>query len=336
MDYYDVLGVNKNASMQDIKKAYRKLSFKYHPDKNNGNDSEEFKIISNAYSVLSDSDKKRQYDNSFVTTNRRGGGNIFDNMFSSFMNMNEAYDNLNSIPTNNYKKDNIQDEMLNSMFENLMKNMSGMNGKAKDPQMFFFTSDNMPGMPGMQPPVQEIDTVEDLHCETTITFEQSYTGCTMPILIERENVQKSGKYYEKEKLYVTLPPGVDNGEIITIENKGNINGDKFGNIKVNIIIENDESNYLYDRNGIDLIYHKEITFKESICGFDFVLEHIDGNKLKFDSSRGNIIQNYDRKVIKEKGFNRNETTGNLVIIFHVKHPETKLTEEKLKLFDEQL
>ena len=138
MDYYDVLGVNKNASMQDIKKAYRKLSFKYHPDKNNGNDSEQFKIISNAYSVLSDSDKKRQYDNSFVTTNRRGGGNIFDNMFSSFMNINEAYDNLNNMSTNGYKKDNIQDEMLNSMFENLMKNMSGMNGKQKDPQMFFY------------------------------------------------------------------------------------------------------------------------------------------------------------------------------------------------------
>ena len=57
MDYYDVLGVNKNASMQDIKKAYRKLSFKYHPDKNGGHDSE-FKRINDAYSVLSDSEKK--------------------------------------------------------------------------------------------------------------------------------------------------------------------------------------------------------------------------------------------------------------------------------------
>ena len=95
VDYYKVLGVDKNASEQQLKSAYRKLAVKYHPDKNPGNKEAEqkFKEIAEAYQVLSDADKRRQYD-TFGTVDMNGGGGfhsandifsqIFGSMFGGF------------------------------------------------------------------------------------------------------------------------------------------------------------------------------------------------------------------------------------------------------------
>ena len=68
--------------------------------------------------------------------------------------------------------------------------------------------------------------------------------------------------------------------------------------------------------------------------FNFILEHINGKKMKMTSSRGNIIQNGDKKVLKGLGFERNDKLGDLVIDFIISHPEETLTDEQLKLIEE--
>ena len=89
-DYYEILGVNRDATSDDIKKAYRKLAVKYHPDKNSGDKAaeERFKEASNAYSVLSDPDKRRAYDT-------RGHAGVHGMGFEGFTNVNDIFSHIN-------------------------------------------------------------------------------------------------------------------------------------------------------------------------------------------------------------------------------------------------
>ena len=106
--------------------------------------------------------------------------------------------------------------------------------------------------------------------------------------------------------------------------------DNTSDIKVHIKVK---EHPIFKRNGIHLVLPKQVSFKESLTGFNFILEHLNGSKTKLSSSRGNIIQNGDKKVIKELGFERNDKKGDLIIMFHVNHPPNKLTEEQLGWFE---
>ena len=88
----------------------------------------------------------------------------------------------------------------------------------------------------------------------------------------------------------------------------------------------------YERNGLNLIYHLSLSFRESICGFDRVVKLIDGTDLKLISSRGNVIQNFDKHLIKNKGISRDNNIGDLIINFKINHPNV-LSEEQIKLFE---
>lgn len=304
MDYYKVLKIDKNASSDEIKKAYRKLSLQFHPDKPTG-DSEKFKNINEAYQTLSDPEKKQIYDSGGIRRQFSSGPNGFpdgaDELFKMFfggggppgmfsgMNFSEG-----SIPTEFFGP-NIR------MFHN---------GRPV----------NMRSALSKPAPI-----VKTKH----ISFTQSYNGYQLPITIERWIVIEGIKKIEKEKIYVNIPKGIDDGEMIILRDKGNIiDMNRKGDIKIFIKIEN---NTPFKREGLDLIFTKNLSLKEALTGFNFTINYLNGQELSINNNGGTIIKPGFRKIIPNMGFERGEQTGNLIIKFDIEFPESLTQEQKNKL-----
>ena len=304
MDYYKILNVSPNASESEIKKSYRSLSFKYHPDKNpDPSVAEQYKLINEAYETLNDPQKKIQYDNRNNPTN-------IDSIFKQMFNPHGGHGfQQRSNPQN--------------IFEEIFKMHTMHNGMNMPEPMIFFTEDPIN--------INQHINIEPLDKEFEISFEQSFKGGNVPIQIEREFRKGNMQFKEQEKIYITIPQGIDDGEIIEIPEKGNVCFDRRGLLRLHIKIS---SNATFQRKGLHLIYNHTITFKESICGFEYLIHFIDGSPLKLKSSKGNIIQNGDEKPVKGKVFTRDGQTGDLIIHFKVTSQE--LTEEQLTLFEQTL
>ena len=159
--------------------------------------------------------------------------------------------------------------------------------------------------------------VEDLNIKLDITLEESYYGCEKEINVKRRIIKGNSCKEEKERMYVTIPCGTDQDEIIEIEEKGNIINKEKSKIKIKINLLPSS----IKRYGLDIKYVKEITFKESILGYSFIYNHIDGTQLKISTNPGDIIINNEKRLIKERGFKRNEKKGNLIIEFLVTKPK---------------
>jgi len=166
-----------------------------------------------------------------------------------------------------------------------------------------------------------------------VPIDKILTGTTIPVDIERWIIENGLKVFEKETVYVTVPKGIDEGEIILLKEKGNIISDtNKGDIKIFVKIEN---NTEFKRSGLDLILEKTITVKEALCGFIFELKYLTGKVYTITNNSGNIISHGYKKLIPNMGLTRDGHTGNLLIIFDVKFPE-KLSDEvinALKIVD---
>ena len=307
MDFYKILNVSPNASEGEIKKSYRALSFKYHPDKNpDPSVAEQYKLINEAYETLNDPQKRAHYDN---RNNPLSMDSILKEMFHGHM------QGMGRKPAPGPQ----------NIFEEIFK-MHSMGGMGMQEPMIFFTDDPLNAMNSMNQM-----NIEPLDKQIEITFEQSFKGANIPIIIEREFRKGNNLFKEQEKIYVSIPPGIDDGEIIEIQDKGNCLFDRRGLLRLHIKIAYHAT---FERKGLNMIYNHTITFKESICGFEYLLQYIDGAPLKLKSSRGNIIQNGDEKSVKGKGFNRDGQTGDLIIHFKVTSQE--LTDEQIALFEKEL
>jgi DnaJ-class molecular chaperone len=320
--FYDILEVPETAQPDEIKKAYRKLSMIHHPDKNGNSQesTEKFQKISEAYEVLGTPEKKKEYD---MTQNNP----FFKMMSQQGLNPNQGM-NMNPV-----------DELFSSIFG--MPFMSGGGGMGPDIQ---FMGQNMgpnirvfhngrpvqnqgfgpgpgPGFPflNQQKPIPIIKHIN-------VPIDKILTGTTIPVDIERWMIENGLKVFEHETVYVTVPKGIDEGEIILLKEKGNIISDaNKGDIKIFIKIENDTE---FKRSGLDLILEKTITVKEALCGFTFELKYLTGKTYTITNNSGNIISHGYKKLIPNMGLSRDSHTGNLLIIFDVKFPE-KLSDEVL-------
>jgi DnaJ family protein A protein 2 len=178
--------------------------------------------------------------------------------------------------------------------------------------------------PSMQKPSPIIKTIN-------INITQILTNNSIPIEIERWIIENENKVFENETIYVDIPQGIDENEIIILRDKGNIvNENCKGDIKIFVKIVNETE---FSRSGLDLLLEKTISLKDALCGFNFEINYINGKSYTLNNSSGNIITPEYRKIVKNMGLKRGENTGNLIIIFHVKFPETLTEEQMLKLKD---
>ena len=291
-DYYKVLGVSENSSGDEIKKAFRKLSLKHHPDR--GGDSNVFKKINEAYQTLGDAEKREMYK----------------------MRRNNPFQRFNG------SNDVNMDPILRMFFGGGMPGgmPGGMHGM---PNVQIFRNGRPVNMNRMQKPEPLIQNI-------IINLTQSYSGVNYPLVINRWIMINNVKKTETEKIYFPIPKGIDSGEIIVIKDKGNcVNNTLRGDLKLHITVKN---NTEFKREGLNLKIKKSITLKQALTGFSFEVRHINGKTYTINNDKGNIIPVNYSKEINNLGMSRDNNIGKLIIIFDILFPEKLTNEqiEKLK------
>ncbi|MGQ9818505.1 MAG: DnaJ C-terminal domain-containing protein [Candidatus Kapaibacteriales bacterium] len=299
-DYYKILGVNKNASVDEIKKAYRKLAQKYHPDKNPGNKiaEEKFKDINEAYEVLSDPEKRRKYDSlgtSWTNFQSQGGRSDQFNWADWFT----------SQPIGNQRRwqktgvSNLDDIFGSGMkFSEFFEKIFGFN--------FGATSHSKPTSTPDQ----------DIHYELTISLEEAFKGTTK--LVEINN----------RKVEVKIKPGIVDGQILRIPLQNIISHNTKASLLITIRIQPHNK---VERQGDDLLVEVPIDIYKLIFGGESKIKTFGGT-IKFKIPPGS--QNGKTLILRGQGmpkYNNPLNRGDLYIKLIAKIPEN-LSEKELDLF----
>lgn len=309
-DYYEVLGVSRNADKATLKKAYRKLAKKYHPDTNEGNKeaAERFKEITEAYEVLSDEEKRKLYDqfghaafsqegpqpNGF---NQNGGyyeyhydGNaqdmndIFGDIFGSFFNKNKAHSGFEDFDFGN-------GNFYSDHFSHREYSENGRN----------------------------------LHAEVEITFEEAAFGCKKVIHIQNPN---SGV----QSLEVSVPAGIESGKTMRLKGKGmpaTGNGQS-GDLLLKVNVKEKPG---FERKGMDIYTTVNIPFTTAVLGGEATVPTIYGNvicKVKEGTQSGSKIRLKGKGIVSMKN---PSLRGDQYTSIQIQVPQNLSQEAKKKLME---
>lgn len=342
-DYYEILGVARSASKEDIKKAYRKLAHQYHPDKKGG-DEKKFKEVNEAYQVLSNDEKRAQYDQfGRVGDNNMGGGwdfgsfNGFEDMdmgdiFESFFGRGGGFGGAQGRRRGRDISIDIEIPFSESVFGTERRVLIRKRA----------TCDTCSGT-GKEEGSAEI-TCSRCHGSGTIRdTKKSFFG-TFTQVVECAECHGRGKIPEKkcrachgeevlvksEEIRIIIPPGIENGEVVRIAGKGEAaRGSEAGDLYVKVHVL---PHPVFKRSRNDLYMKLEIPLSEALLGGSHHVPTLDGEikvKIPQGVSDGEVLK------VAGKGVPREDATrGDLLIEVKIKLPK-KLT-PAVKALIEQL
>ena len=340
-DYYEVLGLSKGASADEIKKAYRKLSKQYHPDLNKEEGAEaKFKEIAEAYEVLSDDQKRARYDQfghedpsaGFGGGGFGGAGGFggFEDIFSSFF----GGGGRRQDPNAPRKGDDLQYRM-NISFEDAVfgketeieipkeENCETCNGSGAKPGT---TPQNCSHCNGAGTINQSVDTpfgrmVNKRTCP-------SCRGAGKIIVDKCTTCRGDGKVQKRKKIKVTIPAGVDDGQQLRVSGQGEpgYNGGPAGDLYIVFTVKRHEQ---FERDGDDIYYELKLTFPQASLGDEIEVPTIHGKvklKIPAGTQSGAQFRLKDKGVKNVHGYGM----GHQYVIVKVVTP-TKLTEKQKQL-----
>lgn len=351
-DYYEVLGVDRNADDATLKKAYRVLAKKYHPDMNPGDKEAEkkFKEASEAYAILSDPEKRRQYDQFGHAAFEGGGagaggfdfsgmdfGDIFGDIFGDFFGGGSSRRSSNGPMKGANVRASVRitfEEAMAGCEKELELNLkdecpdchgtgakpgtspetcSKCGGKGK----VMFTQQSLFGM------VQNVQTCPECHGSGKVVKEK----CS--------RCRGNGYVANKRKISVSIPAGIDNGQSVRIRGKGEPgkNGGSRGDLLVEIIVANHP---IFQRQDMNIFSTAPISFAQAALGGEIRISTIDGDVL-YNVKPG--TQTDTRIRLKGKGvpsLRNKEIRGDQYVTLVVQVPTNLNAEAKeaLRKFDE--
>jgi molecular chaperone DnaJ len=347
-DYYEILGVAKGSSADEIKKAYRKIALQFHPDRNPGNkDAEDkFKEAAEAYEVLSNPDKRAQYDRFGHAGVGNNGG--FGGHGPGGMRMEDIFQNFGDIFGNDMfggmfgggggrrqgtRGANLRIKLKMSFTEIA----NGANKKIKVKKHITCqqcagsgakdkSSIQTCGTCGGSGQVRRV-TNTFLGQMQTVTTCPTCNGEGSTITQKCSNCKGEGRVYGEETLSLEIPAGVQDGMQLSMNGRGNA-GERGGPPGDLLLLVEEEKHEFLTRHDLDVVYHLHISFPEAVLGIQTEVPTIDGKakiKIPAGTQSGKIFK------LKGKGFPAFQSSyekGDELIEVNVWSPQTLTNEEK--------
>jgi curved DNA-binding protein len=268
-NYYEILGIPKDASKDVIKDAYRKLALQYHPDRNKSPGAEEkFKEISEAYAVLSDDEKRQQYDNL--------GKTGFDQKYTR------------------------EDIFRGADFDSIFRDMGVSSGFGDLFSVFFNGQDFIQ----RQRPIRG----RDIGYEVYITLEEAAHGVEKEIPIQRIEKDRKRLVRRERKITVKIPVGIPEGYRLRLPGEGDAPPEKGPSGDLYIIIHTMPHQY-FKREGDDLLYNLQINIPQAALGTEVTIPAIEGKaalRIHPGTQPGQILRVKGRGMPRMDGYGRGD------------------------------
>lgn len=330
-DYYKILGISKSANDREIKKSYKKLAMKYHPDRNQGNKNAEkkFKEIKEAYEILIDSKKRAAYDQHGHSAFSQGGNysnySSFDPNFSNNTDFSDIFgDVFGDIFSNKSNRSQRGSDLQYNMELNLEEAVKGLN---KEILISTFQKCNLCHGSGSHSGTQtnKCQTCNgsgQIHMrQGFFSVQQTCSSCqgqgniiSNPCL----HCHGTGRIKKQKKILVKIPPGVDNQDKIKLSNEGEAgkNNGVSGDLYIKIFVK---KHPLFQREGNDLYCEIPINFCMAALGGNIEVPTLDGTikiKIPPETQSGKLFR------IRNKGVNslRTYQTGDLLCRVMIETP----------------